>query len=325
MVRKQQKKAKKKDNWMAMPSPDGLHIMVRLLLTGLLVILSFNVSRSQFFEEYPLFGVDYLAESLLAALATVLGFFTIPSLLLMAKNWIERLIIKTVSDIVTTFWEQQSQRVQTARRTRQKERARARASKQKKEMENGVVLDTSMLIDGRILDLVKIGFIENVLIVPEKVIGELHSLSDSKNKLKRQKGRRGLDILNDIKKRTKVVNPVIKGRKTDVDKALVRFAKTNKVKLMTLDFNLMKVAEVAGVKILNLNELVNALKTVMLPGEQLELEIIQEGKERKQGVGYLSDGTMVIVEGAKDKVGQTIEVKVTKAIQSPAGKIIFAK
>ncbi|MDC0449014.1 TRAM domain-containing protein [bacterium] len=318
------RKSETKKWWMP-PPPDEMNILLRLFITMLVVIIGFNFARSRFFEEYPLFGVDYLAESLIAALATLLGFFTIPSILLGAKNWLEQLIVKTVQDIVVNFWDQQSQRMQDARRDRQRQRSKARAQKQKEDVKNGILLDTSMLIDGRVLDLVKVGFISNVLIVPEKVTDELHALSDSKNSLKRQKGRRGLDVLAALKKQAKVVSPVIKGKKTDVDKALVRFAKNNKVKLMTLDFNLMKVADVAGVKILNLNELVNALKTVLLPGEEVEVKIIQVGKERKQGVGYLDDGTMIVIENAKDRVDQVVKAKVSKVIQSPAGKIIFAK
>jgi uncharacterized protein YacL len=308
-----------------LPSPDQVNVLFRFTIAVLLAILSFNISSSDFFSEYPLFGIDYLGQALLAAVAVLLGYFTIPSLLLIAKGWVEQLIIKTVTDIVTNFWEQQSKRIQDARRDRQRQRSRAKADKLKQEIKDGILLDTSMLVDGRILDMVKIGFLDNVLIVPNKVVDELHALSDSKDNLKRQKGRRGLDVLKDLKKATKIVLPSLKGKKTEVDKALVRFAKNNKVRLMTLDYNLNKVAEVDGVKVLNLNELVNSLKTVLLPGEEIELKIVQEGKERKQGVGYLGDGTMVVVENAKDKIEKKVKAKVHKVIQSPAGRIIFCK
>jgi uncharacterized protein YacL len=165
------------------------------------------------------------------------------------------------------------------------------------------------------------------LIVPQEVIDELHLLSDSKDNLKRAKGRRGLDILKDIKKKTELIIKPIKngGTENGVDKLLVKFCKDNNVKMATLDFNLSKVAVVNGIKVLNINSLANSIKTVLLPGEEIEVKIIHEGKEKQQGVGYLEDGTMLIIEDAKDKVGQVLKVSVTKVIQSPAGKIIFLK
>ena len=190
-------------------------------------------------------------------------------------------------------------------------------------MKNAVVIDTSVLIDGRLLDIVNAGFCDKTLIVPNPVIDELQLVADNKNAIKRQRGRRGLDIVKNLKKKSKVLLVDVNTGEKEVDKKLVKYAKEHKLPLMTLDFNLNKVAKLSGVFVMNLNDLVNALKTVYLPGEEFLIKIIQEGKEKKQGIGYLSDGTMVIVEDAKDKVGTEINVKVAKIIQSSAGKIIF--
>lgn len=135
----------------------------------------------------------------------------------------------------------------------------------------------------------------------------------------------GLDVIKELKKRTNVIVPDIKTKDKDVDSTLIEYAKEKKIKLMTMDFNLNKVAKVSGITVLNLNELINALKTVLLPGEKFGVKIVQEGKEKKQGIGYLNDGTMVIVEDGIDKVGQEVEAVVIKVIQSSAGKIVFGE
>ena len=193
----------------------------------------------------------------------------------------------------------------------------------REQISNGILLDTSVLIDGRILDLVKTGFIENLLVIPSFVISELHLISDSEDALKRQKGRRGLDVINEVKKLTKVFTPDVTTKNGGVDGDLIKFAKQYKMKLMTLDFNLNKVAQTSGIKVLNINELVNAVKTAIIPGEKITVKIVQEGKEKQQGIGYLADGTMLVVEGAKQMVGQDVAVKVVRVIQTNAGKMIF--
>ncbi|MFC1722042.1 PIN/TRAM domain-containing protein [Patescibacteria group bacterium] len=186
-------------------------------------------------------------------------------------------------------------------------------------------MDTSVLIDGRILDVVKTGFLDRTLVIPSAVMNELHLISDSENKLKRERGRRGLDIVKKLKGPAKVVIPSIKSKETGVDNKLLEFCKNHKLKMMTQDFNLNKLAQASGVKVLNINELVEAVKVSVIPGEKMKTQISHEGKEKKQGVGYMPDGTMIIVQEAKDKVGQELEVKVTRLIQSPAGKIIFSE
>lgn len=273
--------------------------------------------------ELPLFGYHTILEVLISAAAAAFGFFILPILLLKLKKWVEELIFNAVSNIVSAFWEQQSGRIQDARREKQRKKAEEKALKEKVELENAVILDTSVLIDGRILDIVKVGFFDRPLVITETVLEELQKMADSKNKEKRARGRRGLDIVKDLKKRTRVVIPKLSTKEKAVDKQLVNYAKDKKLKLMTLDFNLNKVAKVSGIKVLNINDLVNALKTVVLPGEEFKVTILQKGKGKGQGIGYLPDGTMVIVEKGEELVGKEEVVRVAKVIQSAAGKIIF--
>lgn len=296
-----------------------IKLFIRGVFAVIFLVLGFNFSRSAFFEEYPLFGIDYLAEVLLSLVFASFGFFTFPKLILISKGWVEGLVNKTVTSIVTDFWDQQSRKMNQAKREKQKKKE----EQSREEFLNGVLVDTSVLIDGRLLDIVKTGFFEKTLVISKSVIKELQRVSDSKDKLKRRRGRRGLDVLKDLRKYSKVLITETKTKEEDVDNSLVEFAKQHNLKLLTLDFNLSKVAEVAKVKVLNINLLVEALKTVFLPGEAIEVEIVDKGKERSQGIGYLEDGTMLVVENSKDLVGTKVKVRVSKVIQSPAGKMYF--
>lgn len=189
-----------------------------------------------------------------------------------------------------------------------------------------VILDTSAIIDGRILDICKTSFLETKLIVPRFVLRELQIIADSSDSVKRQRGKRGLEILHNIQKEGNItIQEEDFLEIEDVDTKLIRLAKLLDAKIVTVDFNLNRVAGLQGVKILNVNELANALKTVVLPGESLETKIIKEGKEYNQGVGYLDDGTMVVVEGGRKLIGKTLVVNVTTVLQTQAGKMIFAK
>lgn len=302
-----------------------VRLLTRATLALILFILGFNFSNSAFFRSYPLFGLNYLAESLISIIAALLGFFILPTYLLSLRTWIEKLVTNTIYEIVSNFWYMQSKKIQESRRDKQKERARLEKQKKDEEMRGAIVIDTSVLIDGRILELVKLNFLDTALIVPQTVITELHTLSDSKDVLKRQKGRRGLDIVKDLKKKTKVVITPALDAKDGADNEVLAQAKKGGYRLATMDFNLNKVAAVAEVKVLNINALANSIKVVLLPGEELTVKIIQPGKEKQQGIAYLEDGTMLIVENAKDKIGQELNVKVMKVIQSPAGKIIFCQ
>lgn len=190
------------------------------------------------------------------------------------------------------------------------------------------ILDTSVIIDGRIADIVKSGFLEGIMVIPSFVLEELRHIADSSDLLKRNRGRRGLDILNKIRKDLEVP---VKIEETDfpeiaeVDSKLVKMAQVLNGEIITNDYNLNKVAELQGIKVLNINELANALKPVFLPGEEMLVHIIKDGKESKQGIGYLDDGTMIVVDMGKKYINQTIYVVVTSVLQTAAGRMIFAK
>ena len=190
------------------------------------------------------------------------------------------------------------------------------------------LLDTSVIIDGRIKELCNTGFIEGPLMVPLFVLNELQIISDSADATKRNRGRRGLDILKEMQDANKVAIEVIEDDYddlTEVDSKLMRLALDKQWKLMTNDFNLNKVARVQGIEVLNLNELANVLKPALIAGEWIRVQIMKEGKEVHQGVAYLDDGTMIVVEDGKPYVGQTVEVMVTSVLQTSAGRMIFAR
>jgi uncharacterized protein YacL len=190
------------------------------------------------------------------------------------------------------------------------------------------ILDTSVIIDGRIADICQIGFIEGTVVIPQFVLAELQYIADSSDTLKRNRGRRGLDILNRIQKENSVKVEIYEGDFEDipeVDAKLVKLAKVKKGILVTNDFNLNKVSELQQVKVLNINDLANAIKPVVLPGEVIQAFVVKEGKENRQGVAYLDDGTMIVVEDGKDVIGQRIDTVVTSVLQTSAGRMIFAK
>ncbi|SFG94544.1 Uncharacterized conserved protein YacL, contains PIN and TRAM domains [Desulfotomaculum arcticum] len=192
------------------------------------------------------------------------------------------------------------------------------------------ILDTSVIIDGRIADLCASGFIEGTLLVPGFVLEELRHIADSSDLLKRNRGRRGLDILNDLRKGSNVKVAIYENTKgidenAEVDTKLVKLAQKIGAKILTNDFNLNKVAELHGVRVLNINELANAVKPIVLPGEEMVVQVVKEGKESGQGVAYLDDGTMIVVDGGKRHMNQVITVTVTSVLQTAAGRMIFAK
>ena len=190
------------------------------------------------------------------------------------------------------------------------------------------VLDTSVIIDGRIADITKSGFVEGPLIVPSFVLEELQHIADSSDVLKRNRGRRGLDILNKMQKEPYVTVEIMErefDEISEVDSKLVKLAKELGGRVITNDFNLNKVCELQGVMVLNINELANAVKPIVLPGEELRVHVIKDGKEQGQGVAYLDDGTMIVVDGGRRFIGETIGVLVTSVLQTAAGRMIFAK
>jgi len=190
------------------------------------------------------------------------------------------------------------------------------------------ILDTSVIIDGRIADICETGFVEGTLIIPQFVLRELQHIADSSDTLKRNRGRRGLDILQRIQKKVDVpvkIHDLDFPEIKEVDGKLVAMAKMLGAKVITNDFNLNKVAELHGVPVLNINELANSLKPVVLPGEDMKVYVLKEGKEYNQGVAYLDDGTMVVIDNGRRSIGQTVEVCVTSVLQTTAGRMIFTR
>ncbi len=198
----------------------------------------------------------------------------------------------------------------------------------RKPADDVVLLDTSVIIDGRIADISRTGFIRSTMLVPGFILNELQHIADSPDPLRRNRGRRGLDLLNRLQEESvspvKITDLDVENMQ-DADDKLVVLAKQLDCPIITNDFNLNSVARLQGVTVLNVNELANAIKTVILPGETIDVKIIQEGKERDQGVAYLSDGTMIVVENGRHLIDKNVEVSVTKVLQTSAGRMIFAK
>lgn len=308
----------------------------------ILTITAFIGSHTYYFKENPLFGIPFFGQTLLGFAAGAFGILVFPSIIIAIKNWIEKLIVDTVGRVASDFWREQQQKLADSRKKREEEKAleeqKVKDEKEKKAQEkhklgldmvdkHSVLLDTSAIIDGRILEVVKTGFLDNRIIVPRVVLEELQLISDNSDNLKRARGRRGLDMIRDLKKVVEVV--ILEKSPEDkfegVDKALVKIAKDTGAAIATVDFNLNKVASVSGIKVLNVNDLSNAIKAVVLPGESMQIKIVQVGKDKSQGVGYLEDGTMIVVEGGSELIGKEAEVVISRVIQTPAGKMFFAK
>jgi uncharacterized protein YacL len=190
------------------------------------------------------------------------------------------------------------------------------------------ILDTSVIIDGRIADIAETGFLDGIVVIPQFVLRELQLVADSADSLKRNRGRRGLDILQRIQKIATINVQIVEDdfpTVREVDLKLIELAKMYEAKIITNDFNLNKVAQLQGVAVLNINELANALKPIVLPGETMKVFILKEGKEYNQGVAYLDDGTMVVVDNARKLIGKNVDIAVTSVLQTTAGKMIFGK
>jgi uncharacterized protein YacL len=193
---------------------------------------------------------------------------------------------------------------------------------------NVVLLDTSVIIDGRVADICQTGFIGGTMIIPRVVLDELQHIADSPDVLRRNRGRRGLDILNKMQKDERIpleISEMDAKEVREVDAKLIKLAQSLDCPVLTNDYNLNRVAELQGVRVLNINELANAVKAIVLPGETLDVHIIQEGKELGQGVGYLDDGTMVVIEDGRRRMDETVEIVVTRVLQTVAGRMIFGQ
>ncbi|MBN2245013.1 MAG: TRAM domain-containing protein [Candidatus Aminicenantes bacterium] len=190
------------------------------------------------------------------------------------------------------------------------------------------VVDTSVIIDGRIADICNTSFIEGVLVVPQFILKELQVIADSSDQVKRQRGRRGLEVLDHLQKSSQVtvmISEMDFPEVKEVDSKLIELAKYMDARIMTNDFNLNKIAQLQGIPVLNINELANALKPVVLPGESIRVFILKEGKEKDQGVAYLDDGTMVVVDNSRKLIGQNVDITVTSVLQTTVGKMIFGR
>jgi len=331
-------------------------IILRLVSVFFAFILGFVVSDSWYFNAHPLltsvkpvhtlsvhFFLTHMGQMLVGTLLATVSYIWLPYLLISFKRWFSNLITQIVFQTLTEFFKEQNRRLAEARaageRSRAEKAARLQAEKEAKALrqkrfeeiglKNSVVIDTSALIDGRILAVTESGFIESPLIVPQCVIDELQHLADSPDKLRRERGRLGLDVLNSLKKLKKPKLTILTydevGDEPVVDKRLVILCKKYGCRLLTVDFNLNKVAQASGIRVLNVNNLATALRTVLIPGESLSLKITNVGKDATQGVGYLQDGTMIVVEDCGSKVGQEVKVEVTRILQTPAGKMFFGK
>jgi uncharacterized protein YacL len=195
-------------------------------------------------------------------------------------------------------------------------------------LNRNILLDTSVIIDGRVADIAKTGFLPGTLLIPRFVLNELQYIADSPDGMRRQRGRRGMEVLAELQKLPNVLVRIsdinVEGVR-EVDDKLIVLGKQLKSPVLTNDYNLNRVAELQGVTVLNINELANAVKSVVLPGEALRINIMQEGKEHGQGVGYMEDGTMVVVENGKDYIGEYMDVNITKVLQTAAGRMIFGR
>ena len=195
-------------------------------------------------------------------------------------------------------------------------------------LNRNILLDTSVIIDGRVADIAKTGFLPGTLLIPRFVLNELQYIADSPDGMRRQRGRRGMEVLAELQKLPNVlvrISDINVDGVREVDDKLIVLGKQLKSPVLTNDYNLNRIAELQGVTVLNINELANAVKSVVLPGEALRINIIQEGKEHSQGVGYMDDGTMVVVENGKDYIGEYMDVNITKVLQTAAGRMIFGR
>lgn len=292
-----------------------LHVLVRLVL-GLIFALSGYFLSQTYLSGFNPKSYPYLVPVAASFGSGLFGVFLIPVIGHYSRLWYSRFVRRIASELLREF----------------QNRVPRMPGKSKFKRENGknfnpMVVDTSAIIDGRLLDITETGFLAGTLIVPSFVLTELQHISDSANDLKRERGRRGFEILESLKKSPHIKIDILRSDNVegkDADDKILRLAKNLKAKIITCDFNLNKMATISGVKILNVNELANAVKSVVLPGETMSIRVIQEGKEKNQGVGYLADGTMVVVEKGNSLVGKTVPVAVSRVIQTVAGRMIFA-
>ena len=308
-------------------------VLTRVLLGTLLGALGYIISNV-ILPRVQIYFIPDFYQFLITLACAVYGFYALPFAVItyqrMLITWLFNFVHTIIGDTLQDFY----QRIMAELDMSESSMRRKKDVKERKieSPANIMIMDTSAIIDGRIGEIIKTGFLYGTLVVPQFVIQELQYIADSADELKRNRGRKGLELLNELKKlKTQkdrlalkvVTNDYEKIKK--VDDKLIKLAKTMRGAILTTDFNLNKAAAFQSIKILNVNELSNAVKTVTLPGEDMEIKVIQEGKEKNQGVGYLEDGTMVVIEGAQGMLGQTVKVGVARVLQTAAGKMIFTQ
>ncbi len=275
-------------------------------------------------SHIALFEIPQLLPTIVAFVLGAFSVLILPVLGLHISRWFRNLIGRIIMENLTRFWEDQL--------TRFRERdlftlPEDNGSSERNEELGGVILDTSVIIDGRILDVVEAGFLGQHFIIPRFVVEELQDVADSEDDIRRKKGRRGLRVLENLRKKKKDLFEIWSGdvEGKDIDRKLISLAKKREAKLLTVDFNLNKAARVTGIEVLNMNELANALRMPFVPGEEMSIELVQSGKEAGQGVGYLEDGTMIVVEEGEKRIGEEVVAEVTRSLQTEAGRMIFAR
>lgn len=301
-------------------------IFIRTALGLIFTVGGFLLSRSFYFSARPLAGLPYFGETIIGFLAGAAGIFLVPLAVTAVQRWFVSLIQVTVQTTVArsmgSFFAAQTKRLSERKKTSQENQF-----KKFQIPSPPVLLDTSVIIDGRLFEVIKAGFLPAVVVLPSFILDELQKLADSDDDQKRQRGRRGLELLEAIKKNREIKMTFFREKVAgkDVDEKLTNLARRLKGKIATVDFNLNKTAAVLGLSVLNVNDLANLIKTTVLPGEALKVKVVQKGKEQGQGVGFLEDGTMIVVEDGGDLLGRQAEVKVTRLLQTAAGKMIFAR
>jgi len=307
--------------------------LFRLFLGVLIGTVGYYASYAVLPRVKVLFVPDFY-QLLLTLGCAVYGFYALPFAFGTYQSklisWLFNFVRSIIGDTLQDFYSRLASDIQTDITGLRKKKELK--DKKSEPLPNPMVVDTSAIIDGRIGEIIKTGFLFGTLIIPQFVIQELQYIADSADDLKRNRGRRGLELLNNLKKlkgqKDKISIKIVTNdyeKVKKVDDKLIKLAKTFKAAIITTDFNLNKAASFQSIKILNVNELTNAIKAVTIPGENMTIKIVQEGKEKNQGVGYLDDGTMVIVENAPGRVGETVSVAVSRVLQTAAGKMIFTE
>jgi len=300
---------------------DGQKKLLHWVITAIVVLLGFYLSDQWYFKFNPLFGIIFLAEILISlSVGLIYYFWFLPAINAIGKffnEWIVKTIRSAVSGVVEEIvgrYERRNQQVEIKDNDLQT-------------VAKPVILDTSAIIDGRVIELILTGIFDNVVVVPSIVIEELKHISDSPDKLRKARGRRGLDYLSLLENDSGVDYRMVENGSdghSDVDQDIVRFAKTNNARLATSDVNLAKSAKARKIQVININELSDLLKPPMLPGDKMTITLIQKGKSKDQAVGYLEDGTMIVVESARQYITEEKEVAISRFIQTKAGKMYFA-